>query len=82
MAETIVMYLAVLLAPALQQPDQGDTDAAEARHLKNIRQLTSDATPDGRGFERAGEAYFSPDARTIIFQAVRGKNPFYQIFTQ
>ena len=62
--------------------DDPDWQTQESRHLKNIRQLTSDATPDGRGFERAGEAYFSPDAKTIIYQAVRGHNPFYQIFTQ
>jgi Tol biopolymer transport system component len=79
--ETLVT-LAILFAAATQQQDPSDADAAEARHLKNIRQLTHDATPEGRGFERAGEAYFSPDARTIIYQAVRGKNPFYQIFTQ
>ena len=35
----------------------------EARHLKNIRQVTS-------GLARAGEGYFSPDGQSIIFQAV------------
>src|SRR5262249_28587707 len=48
---------------------------AEAAHLHNIRQVTHD-------FVRAGEGYFSPDARQIIFQAEEkgGGNPFYQIF--
>jgi Tol biopolymer transport system component len=47
----------------------------EAVHLKNIRQLTRD-------FVRAGEGYFSPDQKQIIFQAEEKDtgNPFYQIF--
>lgn len=49
-------------------------DKAEAVHLTNIRQVTRD-------FVRAGEGYFSPDARHIIFQAEeKGDNPFYQMF--
>jgi len=52
----------------------------EAAYLTNIRQLTFDGTGE-RGFVRAGEGYFSPDGRTIIFQAVRGRNPFFQIYT-
>ena len=35
----------------------------EAKHLKNIRQVTY-------GFARAGEGYFRPDGKAIIFQAV------------
>jgi Tol biopolymer transport system component len=54
----------------------------EGRRLHNIRQLTFDVGTDGSGFQRAGEAYFSPDGRTIIYQAVRGDNPFYQIYSQ
>src|SRR4029077_17017505 len=47
----------------------------EAVHLKNIRQVTHD-------FVRAGEGYFSPDGKKIIFQAEEqgSGNPFYQIF--
>jgi TolB protein len=67
---------ALLLSLALvaaQPPD--DWKTPEAAHLKNIRQVTSD-------FVRAGEGYFSPDGRMIIFQAEeKGTgNPFYQIF--
>lgn len=48
----------------------------EEPYLSNIRQLTH---PD-MGFEKAGEAYFSPDERSIIFQAVpEGKN-HYQMY--
>jgi Tol biopolymer transport system component len=47
----------------------------EAPYLKNIRQLTRD-------FARAGEGYFAPDGKQIIFQAEEKDtgNPFYQIF--
>ncbi len=54
---------------------QEDWQQQEAAHLKNIRQLTRD-------FARAGEGYFSPDQKQIIFQAEEkdSGNPFYQIF--
>lgn len=45
--------------------------------LTNIKQLTSPAD----GFEKAGEAYFSPDGQTIIFQAVPKGKESYQIYT-
>jgi TolB protein len=49
----------------------------ETAHLHNIRQVTAD-------FVRAGEGYFSPDGKQIIFQAEEKDtgNPFYQIFVQ
>jgi Tol biopolymer transport system component len=47
----------------------------ESRHLTNVRQVTD-------GFVKAGEGYFSPDAKTIIYQAVTKDYPFYQIFSQ
>lgn len=55
--------------------DPVEWEKAEAPHLKNIKQLTSD-------FVRAGEGYFSPDGKKIIFQAEEKDtgNPFYQIF--
>jgi Tol biopolymer transport system component len=48
---------------------------AEAVHLKNIRQVTF-------GFAKAGEGYFSPDGRSIIFQAALPGQEDYQIYTQ
>lgn len=50
-------------------------DSTEGRCLKNLRQVTS-------GMVRAGEGYFSPDGKTIIYQAVPKDYPFYQIYTQ
>src|SRR4051812_48532112 len=53
-----------------------DWMAQEAEHLKNIKQVTF-------GFVRAGEGYFSPDGKWIIYQAEeKGDNPFYQQFVQ
>jgi Tol biopolymer transport system component len=57
----------------LALPARGQ-EAVEPQFLSNVRQVTS-------GFVRAGEGYFSPDGRTIVFQAVRKGYPFYQIFT-
>jgi Tol biopolymer transport system component len=66
------LLLALALAPAA---DPDDWKAAEAAHLKNVKQVTFD-------YVRAGEGYFSPDGTKIIFQAEeKGTgNPFYQIF--
>lgn len=63
-----------LLAPSA---DPADWVAAEGQYLKNI-------TPVTTGFVRAGEGYFSPDGKRVIFQAEeKGTgNPFYQIFVQ
>src|SRR5437773_9179129 len=68
------MYtLLALLAFAADPAD--DWQKQEAVHLANIRQVTRD-------FVRAGEGYFSPDGKQIIFQAEEkdGGNPFYQIY--
>lgn len=49
----------------------------EQQYLSNIRQLTFPSM----GFEKAGEAYFSPDGSTIIFQAAPTGEKQFQIFT-
>jgi Tol biopolymer transport system component len=65
----------VLLTCLALAADPADWQKMEAVHLKNVRQLTRD-------FVRAGEGYFSPDMKQIIFQAEEkdSGNPFYQIF--
>lgn len=67
----------LLLTTLALAADPTDWAAAEAKFLTNIRQVTHD-------YARAGEAYFSPDGKTIIYQAEeKGTgNPFYQILTQ
>ncbi len=54
---------ALLIAQPPPPPDTREADLAEAKHLKNIRQVTF-------GFAKAGEGYFRPDGQGIIFQAV------------
>jgi len=49
--------------------------SVESRCLANVRQVTA-------GMEKAGEGYFSPDGKTIIYQAVPPGYPFYQIYQQ
>ncbi len=44
----------------------------EALFLENIRQVTNEG--------QSGEGYFSPDGKRIVFQAIRGDHPFYQIY--
>lgn len=49
----------------------------EAGFISNIVQLTS----QDMGFVKAGEAYFSPDMKSIIFQATPKGESEYQIYT-
>jgi len=69
------MFLLLTASLALGAPPTDDWKAQEAVHLRNIKAVTAD-------FVRAGEGYFSPDGKKIIFQAEEKDtgNPFYQIF--
>lgn len=58
----------------ITESDPQAAAAREAEWLTNARQLTF----EGR---RAGEGYFSPDGREMVFQSEREPdNPFYQIY--
>ena len=48
----------------------------ESLSLQNITQITFPSM----GFEKAGEAYFSPDSKNIVFQAVPSGQQHYQIY--
>lgn len=67
LATTVVLSLA---ASGLRAQD-----SIESKHLANIRQVTS-------GMVKAGEGYFSPDGKQIVYQAQPLEYPFYQIFRQ
>ncbi len=74
-----LLTLAVVLAAGPEEPAPAKVDAIEsarmeARHLKNIRQVTFD-------FAKAGEGYFRPDGRAVIFQAAKPGEDDYQIYT-
>ncbi len=81
----------LLITSALGQQSPGRPLSAEevarleSKHLQNVRQVTF-------GFFRAGEGYFRPDGKGVIFQAVptlpttvflkaRPNQYEYQIFT-
>src|SRR5262245_40569458 len=67
--------LLILLASMAGAAPCWAEDSIEGQFLSNVRQVTD-------GFVRAGEGYFSPDGKTIIYQAVPKDYPFYQIYTQ
>jgi TolB protein len=73
----VLTFSAGLLALAAlsQGPSLKAEEPVEAKYLSNIRQVTS-------GMQRAGEGYFSPDGKSIIYQAVPLDYMFYQIYTQ
>src|SRR5262245_5691364 len=74
--EQAMWHVLIGLTLVAQPRDAKDDDwqKLESAYLKNIRQVTRD-------FARAGEGYFAPDKKHIIFQAEeKGENPFYQIF--
>jgi len=63
---------------AEEKPSPKDAQAAnsvESKYLSHVRRVT-------QGFVKAGEGYFSPDGKTIIYQAVTKDYPFYQIYKQ
>ena len=72
-----MLHLLVPLAFTAAAQPADDWKAAEGVHLKNV-------TPVTTGFVRAGEGYFAPDGKQVIFQAEEKDtgNPFYQIFVQ
>jgi len=76
-----LMSLCVILVKGITCQSQEIVEifdiALEQPFLQNIRQVTFPFM----GFEKAGEAYFSPDGNTIIFQAVPENQNHYQIFT-
>lgn len=68
-----MMWTIALCLTIGAEPEKWEKE--ESAYLKNIQQITRD-------FVRAGEGYFSPDGKSIVFQAEEkeGGNPFYQIF--
>ena len=73
MSHRLACALLLVLVPALAV--RAEESEVEGRYLKNIRQVSS-------GMSKAGEGYFSPDGKQIIYQAVPLDYPFYQIYTQ
>lgn len=72
----LIYNLSFLIFTSLQGAELGINHPDEV-FLENVEQLTFFEM----GFAKAGEAYFSPDGETIIFQAVPIGETGYQIFT-
>ena len=60
--------------PAAATLSPAEAARLEAKHLTNIRQVTT-------GFAKAGEGYFRPDGKAVIFQAAQPGENDYQIYT-
>ena len=71
----LIAALIAALSGGLSVPvSAGEGDEDESRFLSRIRRLTV----EGR---RAGEGYFSPDGKEMVFQSEREPgNPFFQIY--
>lgn len=67
---SILLYVMCFNIAAIAQ-------SQESVSLRNIRQITFPSM----GFEKAGESYFSPDGKTLIFQAVPTGKKQYQIYS-
>jgi Tol biopolymer transport system component len=73
----LVLIVAVCsaLVHAADPPAPPKLSELEGKHLANVRQVT-------HGLPRAGEGYFSPDGKMIVYQAFPVGYPFYQIYVQ
>jgi Tol biopolymer transport system component len=76
---TLILLLSLYLADESTQREMPPgfipppvAEKLESKYFTNPKQLTT--------VGRCGEAYFSPDGKSIIFQSVRGDHPFYQIY--
>ncbi|MEZ6188639.1 MAG: M20/M25/M40 family metallo-hydrolase [Planctomycetota bacterium] len=49
--------------------------AQDEPYLKDVTQLTFD-----RDYVKAGEAYYSPDGKRILYQGIQGEQPYFQIY--
>ena len=66
---SVVIFLAVVSVAGQAQPQAG-----EKNFLSRVRRLTVEG-------KRAGEGYWSPDGKQLVFQSERdATNPFYQIY--
>lgn len=73
--KTVFLIGLVLIHTSIFATETFDS-AQEAPWLQQIEQLTFPSM----GFDKAGEAYFSPDGESILFQAVPSGQTHYQIY--
>src|SRR5436190_13677860 len=64
----------VILAAVVTVIGQAQPPSQERNFLSRVRRLTVEG-------KRAGEGYWSPDGKRLVFQSERqADNPFYQIY--
>ena len=73
-AIVVALLLALGVGFSPGQASEERPEADEGRFLSRVRQLTFEG-------KRAGEGYYAPDGKKLVFQSERDPaNPFYQIF--
>jgi Tol biopolymer transport system component len=71
---SVLAASAVILVAVVSVAGQAQPQSQERNFLNRIRRLTVDG-------KRAGEGYWSPDGKRLVFQSERDPaNPFYQIY--
>jgi hypothetical protein len=71
----LLVFTLLLATPALRLSSHGADENRERDFLSRVRRLTLEG-------KRAGEGYWSPDGKRLVFQSEREPgNPFYQIYT-
>jgi Tol biopolymer transport system component len=73
----VSLALMFVLACGTLWADEPANESIEGRFLSEPRMVT-----DPTLWVKAGEGYFSPDGKTIVYQAQPKDYPFYQIYTQ
>src|SRR5437899_9896291 len=70
----LVVFTLLVASPALQLSSHAADENRERDFLSRVRRLTVEG-------KRAGEGYWSPDGKRLVFQSEREPgNPFYQIY--
>src|SRR6478672_9034185 len=71
----LLVFTLLLATPALRLSARAADENRERDFLSRVRRLTVEG-------KRAGEGYWSPDGKRLVFQSEREPgNPFYQIYT-
>jgi len=74
---SLALALILVTTTQVMSGPKEDHATAESAYLKNITRVTFESM----GIINAGEGYFSPDGKTIIFQATPKGKDEYQIYT-
>src|SRR5204863_3214029 len=72
--QLLLVFTLLVASPALRLSSHAADENREREFLSRVRRLTVEG-------KRAGEGYWSPDGKRLVFQSEREPgNPFYQIY--